>query len=581
MSSAAVMTAVVLSVVLMLLNRLQRAPDVVMWGGVAVLLIIPVPDPAGWQVGVIDARIRETGALNNVVQRLLGAPASQTAAQHRLVWPSAVMSGFLNNTPLVAMLLPAIDDWARRNGISVSKLLLPLSYAAILGGGCTLVGTSTNLIINGWLIDKLEHPGLGMFAISIVAVPIAIIGILFTVVAGRWLLVERKPVFSVDDDARHYTVEMMVERDGDLIGQSIEAAGLRGLPGLFLIEIDRDGEVLAAVSPNVRLRGGDRLVFAGVIDSVLDLQRMGGLGPATNQVFKLDEPRHNRALVEAVVSDTCPLVGKTIREGRFRTVYNAAVIAVARNNEKIGGKIGDIRLQAGDTLLLEARAGFAEQQRNRRDFYLVSKVDTTAPGDSAKAPLALGILVAMIASVAIGLLSMLQAGMAAATIMLVSRCCDATAVQRSIDWQVVLVIAAALGLGNAMESSGLADFLGSQLQSAVGDSPTLMLAAIYAFAMVLASVITAKAAAVLVLPMAVSAAAHLQVSYMPYVIAVMIASATSVATPMGYPTNLMVYGPGGYKFSDYVKMGVPLSLIIWAMAVYLIPMVWPFAGSSN
>ena len=599
-SGAAVITAAVLAVVLVLLNRVQRAPDVVLWGGLGMLMVIPVPDAAtGWQIGVLDARgalgglanegvatiavlfivaagMREAGALNWIVQKIVGTSGSQVAAQNRLVWPIALLSGFLNNTPLVAMLLPATDDWAKRNGMSVSKLLLPLSYASILGGACTMIGTSTNLIVNGWLIDKLEHPGLGMFSISIVVAPIAVVGIAVMLFTSRWLLMDRKPVFAAGDDARHYTVEMIVDGEGDLVGRSIEEAGLRGLPGLFLIEIDRDGEVLPAVSANVRLHSGDQLIFAGIIDSVIDLQKIAGLRPATDQVFKLDEPRHNRALVEAVVSNTCPLVGKTIKEGRFRTVYNAAVIAVARNGETIDRKIGNIRLRAGDTLLLETRASFAEQQRNRRDFYLVSKVADGSPVDSGKAPIAFTILIVMVLSVTLGLLSMLQAGMVAAGLMIISRCCDVSTAQRSVDWQVLLVIAAALGFGNALEVSGLASTLGDLLYDGFGSSPTLMLAAIYALAMILASLVTAKAAAVLVLPMAVAAAEQLQVSYMPYVIAVMIASSTSVATPIGYPTNLMVYGPGGYKFSDYIRMGVPLSLIIWAMAVYLIPMVWSF-----
>ncbi|MBT8447497.1 MAG: anion permease, partial [Gammaproteobacteria bacterium] len=573
--------------------------DVVMWGGVGLLALLPIPDGDGWRFGLLTAEdaleglanegiatiavlfvvavgLRETGALRLILQNLLGRPASTAAAQQRLLWPTAVLSAFLNNTPLVAMLLPVTDEWARRYSVSIGKLLMPLSFASILGGSCTLIGTSTNLIVNGWLIKELDHPGLSMFAITSVALPLALVGMAYIFACTRWLLPDRVPPIGGGEDVREYTIEMIVEAGGDLVGQTVEQAGLRGLPGLFLIEIDRESEVLPAVSGSVQLRGDDRLVFAGVVESVADLQKIRGLRPATNQVFKINEPRHNRALIEAVVSNTCPLIGLTVKEGRFRTQYNAAVIAVGRNGERIKRKVGDIRLRPGDTLLLEARSSFVEQQRNRRDFYLVSRVDDSAPPNYGKSRIALAILAAMVLLVTAGVLSMLKAGMLAGGLMIATGCCSATAARRGVDWQVLLVIAAALALGNAMQISGLADSLGHGLRLTFGQNPTVMLAAIYGLAMVLASVVTAKAGAVLMLPVAVSAAADLNVSPMPYIIAVMLASATTLATPIGYPTNLMVYGPGGYRFSDYLRFGGPLTVLLWAAAVVVIPYAWPF-----
>ena len=360
------------------------------------------------------------------------------------------------------------------------------------------------------------------------------------------------------------------------MSKSVEEAGLRGLPGLFLIEIDRRGEVLPAVSGNIRLEANDQLIFAGVVDSVVDLQRFTGLRPATDQVFKLDEPRRNRILVEAVVSNTCPLVGMTIREGRFRTIYNAAVIAVARNGERVKQKIGDITLRSGDTLLLEARPTFVDQQRNRRDFYLVSEAGRTANINHARSPYALLILAAIIGTVSTGLASMLQASLVGAMIVVASGCCNASIARRSIDWEILLVIAGAIGLGKAMEASGLASLLGTQVQSLFGTDPMIMLAAMFGLAMVLSALVTAKAGVVLMLPVALAAAERLEVNFMPYVVAVMLAGSMSVATPIGYPTNLMVYGPGGYRFSDYLRLGGPLSLLIWCLAVVLIPIAWPF-----
>jgi di/tricarboxylate transporter len=596
----AIVTAAILLAVLSTLIWTNRAPDFVIWGGVALLLVIPAGSTTGVSgLGVILPRdalaglandgvvtigclfivaagLRETGVMNWLVTHVFGKPKSLISAQHRLLWPTAIMSAFLNNTPLVAMLLPVTQDWAKRHSLSISMLLMPLSFASILGGACTLIGTSTNIIVNGWLIEETNHPGLGMFEITSVALPIAVVGIGCTILFSYWFLPERKPALQPTDDPREYVVEMIVDDGSELVGQTIEQAGLRGLPELYLIEIERDDELLAAVSADVELHAHDRLMFAGVVDSVVDLQRFNGLTPANDQIFKLDGSRHNRVLLEAVVSDSCPLLGSTIKEGRFRANYNAAVLAVARNGVRIRKKIGDIQLRAADTLLLEARPDFHEQQRNSRDFYLVSKVDGVARVNSRLAPVGLVILIAIVGSVTFGTISILQASLCGAIAMVASGCCSATVARQAIDWEVLLVIGGAIALGRAMEISGLATSIGSSVQQLFGSDPIILLAAIFALAMVLASTITAKAAAVLMLPIAMAAADELGVAFMPYVIAVMLASSMTVATPIGYPTNLMVYGPGGYRFTDYLRVGAPLSLIIWIMAIFLIPIAFPF-----
>lgn len=592
-------TALVVGLILVVLARAGRAPDFIIWGGLALLMVCPTPGPLGWQFGVITpqaafaglaneslatigalyvvaAGVRETGVLNWFARTLLGKPHSLTAAQHRLVWPTALLSGFFNNTPLVTMLMPVADDWARQHRFSASKLLMPLSFASILGGACTLIGTSTNLVVNGWLIDEMGAEGLGMFEVTRVALPIAIVGMLFMLFTSRWLLPERRAVFDHLDDAREYTVEVLVDQDGALVGKTVEEAGLRGLPGLFLIEIDRQEEVLPAVSGGIRLRSGDRLVFAGLLDSVVDLQKIPGLSAATDQIYKLGSDRHNRVLIEAVVSATCPVVGRTIKEGRFRTRYSAAVVAVARNGERLSGKLGDIRLNAGDTLLLEARPNFLEQQRNSRDFYLVSRLDRQTRFNSERAPVAGLIMLGLVGSVGLGVLPMSTAAVVAAAATVAFGCINASNARRAIDWEVLLVLGGALGLGHAMSSSGLAEILGNALQAGFGATPGLMLAATFVSAMLLACMVTAKAGAVLMLPIALAAAEELGVSFMPFAIAVMLGASFSLATPIGYPTNLMVMGPGGYRYMDFVRLGLPLSVLVTLMSVWLIPLVWPF-----
>ena len=599
MTIASIITLVVLISVFLVLILRGWSPDIILWTGVIILLVIPVEQGGDWQLGVLDSRdvlagfanegvmaiaalfivaagLRDTGFLQVISQYLLGNTRSIFSAQTRIIWPTAAISAFMNNTPVVAIMMPAIDEWARRNGLPISRLLIPLSYASILGGACTLIGTSSNLIINGWLISELGHPGLGMFEISKLGIPIALFGLSYILVTGRWLLEDRTPAIDPNDDARQYTVEMIVESNGALVGKTVGEAGLRGLNGLYLVEIDRDEEILVAVSSDIVLHDDDRLIFAGVIDSVVDLQKFRGLRPATNQIFKLNESRHQRHMIQAVVSNRCPLVGKSIREGKFRTNYNAAVIAVARSGDRINKKIGDIVLEVGDVLLLEARSNFLEQQRNRADFYLISKVDGAKFFDHKQTYISVSILVAMIIMVASSLITIFTGALMAAGLMIITGCCSADSARRSIDLETILVIVAALALGRAMEASGLATLLGQGLFNLLGDNPHLMLSAIFAVTMLLGNIVTAKAGGVLMLPIVISISGAMGISNLPLVIAVMMASATALATPIGYPTNVMIFGVGGYKFSDYLRMGIPLSIGIWLISTILIPVYWPF-----
>jgi di/tricarboxylate transporter len=348
------------------------------------------------------------------------------------------------------------------------------------------------------------------------------------------------------------------------------------LPGLFLAEIDRDGNSIPAVSPREVLRPGDRLLFVGVVESIVELQRIRGLVPATDDVFHLKTPRPQRCLIEAVVSNTCPLVGQTIRESRFRSTYNAVVVAVARNGQRLHQKIGDIEVHAGDVLLVEAHPSFADQHKNSRDFFLVSAVDQSNPRRHELALVAVGLLVAMVVLVSLGFVSMLVAAMVTAGLMIGLRCLSIDAARRSIDWEVLLAIAASFALGLALEKTGAAKMIAQSTIALGGGSPWVTLAIIYFVTLVVTELITNNAAAALMFPFALAIANSLEVSYLPFVIAVMMAASAGFATPIGYQTNLMVYGPGGYRFSDYLKVGIPLDLLVMAVTVILAPLVFPF-----
>ncbi|WP_295405310.1 SLC13 family permease [uncultured Thiocystis sp.] len=567
----------------------KLAADLVLVAGVTLLLFAGVLTPAEALAGlsnegmvtvavlyVVAAGLRETGAMAWLAQGVLGRPKTLARAQFRLMAPVMGMSAFLNNTPVVAMFLPAVNDWARRNRLPISKLLIPLSYAAILGGTCTLIGTSTNLVVNGLMIEHGGLPGLGMFDIAWVGVPSALLGMGYLVLFGRWLLPDRKPVISDLDDPREYTVEMLVEPASPLVGKTIEGAGLRHLPGMYLLELERDGEVLPAIAPHQRLQANDRLVFVGVVDSVLDLQRFRGLVPAGDQIFKLNVPRPERCLTEAVVSDSCPLIGKSIREGHFRNRYDAAVIAVARNGERIQGKIGNIVLRPGDTLLMEADPGFADRQHNSRDFFLVSRVPDSRPLRQNRALIAIAILAAMVLVVTLEWLPMLQASMAAAGLMLVTRCLNSGEARAAVDWKVLIAIAASFALGFALEKTGAARFVAENVVQLAQGDPWVTLAVVYLVTMLFTEIITNNAAAVLMFPIALSTSQALGVSFMPFAIAIMMAASASFSTPIGYQTNLMVYGPGGYRFSDYFRIGIPLNLLMAVLTITIAPLVWRF-----
>ncbi len=583
------LTVIVIGAVFLTLVLSTLPADFVFMGGLGLLLACGVLDvrdglegfssPGLVTVGVlyvVVSGLQETGGLSWISAHVLGLPKSGAGAQLRMMIPVAGLSAFLNNTPVVALFIPVISEWARRIRIQPSQLFIPLSYASIFGGICTLIGTSTNLVVNGMVQSRYGGRGLPLFEITKLGLPCALVGITYVMLAGRRFLPNRRSLESVFKNPREYTLEMRVAKDSPLVGRCIDAAGLRHLPGLFLAELMRGGQILSAVAPDEILCENDRLVFVGNIESVRTAYNLKGLVPATDQLFTLDAPRHERCLVEAVVSNTCPLVGKTIRDGQFRRHYNAVVIAVARNGERLCGKIGDMVLRPGDTLLVESHAGFIPRQRDSRDFYLVSAVEDSTPRRFEKAPLAFLVLLLMVAGAASGRISMLNAALIAAGMMLLLRCCTPSQARRSVEWHVLIVIAAALGLGKALESTGAAASIAGSLLGLTGSNPWMTLALVYAVTALFTEVITNNAAAALIFPIAMNTAERLGVNPMAFIICIMVAASASFASPIGYQTNLMVYGPGGYRFGDYFRFGAPLGMLVGVVAVTLAPLIWPF-----
>ena len=577
-----------LGTVLSALALTRVTADLILMAALAFLLITGILGPAQALAGfgnpgvitiatlyVVAAGLKETGAVQWIARRLLGHPKTETAAQLRMIAPTGLLSAFMNNTAVVAMFIPAIQDWAQRLGIPASKLLLPLSYAAILGGTCTLIGTSTNLVVDGMLQSRLGI-NLGLFELAWVGVPLLVVGGAFLVLVGHRLLPDRGGLSEELDQVREYGVEVEVESPGPLVGKTIAQAGLRALTYGYLTEIDRDGRLITAVEPDRTLQAGDKLYFVGAPECASELRRIQGLKPANGSVHKLEMENHQRCLVEVVLGPEFPALNKTIRDSRFRTRFNAVILSVSREGKRVPGKLGDITFRMGDTLLLEASHQFVEQYRFRRDFLLVSALNDSTPPDFRKAPRALGILAVMVLLSASGLLSILEAAFIAAGAMIVSGCLTASRARRSVDLPVLVVIAASFALGNAMTETGAAQWVAGLLLGWGPLTPWVALAMVYVLTAVFTEVITNNAAAVLMFPIAMAVSEQLGVSVLPFAIAVMFAASASFITPLGYQTNLMVYGPGRYQFTDYVRIGMPLSILVAGVAIGLIPMVWGF-----
>lgn len=583
----AILTLLTLAGVLLTLVLGSVSADLVLMSALSFLLVTGVIGPADALAGfgnpgvitiatlyVVAAGLKETGAIQWIARLLLGHPGTERGAQLRMIAPTGLLSGFMNNTAVVAMFIPAIQDWAQRLGIPASRLLLPLSYAAILGGTCTLIGTSTNLVVDG-LLQTERGVQLGLFELAWVGVPLLIIGGGFLVLLAPRMLPDRGGLTEELERVREYGVEVEV-MPGPLNGKTIAEAGLRALNYGYLTEIDRGGRLITAVEPDRTLQAGDKLYFVGAPECASELRRIHGLKPANGSVHKLAIENHQRCLVEVVLGPEFAALGSTIRDSRFRTRFNAVILSVSREGRRVPGKLGDITFQMGDTLLLEASQQFEEQYRFRRDFLLVSALNNSTPPDFHKAPRALAILAVMVLLSASGLLSIMEAAFLAAGAMIAGRCITASRARRSVDLPVLVVIASSFAMGNAMTETGAATWIAGALLNLGPLTPWVALAVVYLLTALFTELITNNAAAVLMFPIALAVSDQLGVNFLPFAIAVIFAASASFITPLGYQTNLMVYGPGRYRFTDYMRLGVPLSILVAAVVLTLIPVVWAF-----
>ena len=569
------------------LVRKPHAADAVVLGCLAILLLTGsvsvqsglagFANPGVIAIGtlfVVAAGLRDSGAMHLLGTRLLRPPKSERHAQWLVSGPVGLLSSFVNNTPLVALYLPMVRDWADRHGLSASRLLMPLSFAAIAGGTVSLLGSATNLVANSALrAHAPESPGLGFLEQAWIGVPLLISVLVYVQLMGRRLVIRKPPVERLSD-ARRYSLEMLIDPGGPLDGRSVAQAGLRQLAGLYLSEIIRGEQLIAPVRPTTVLQGADRLVFFGDPSNIGDLLRIAGISPPSDKLFSLEKGSRSRHLAEAVISTRSPLVGNRVRDSAFRESYNAAIIAVSRDGEEIPGRIGDIVFEPGDTLILDCSPGFADRWSNSRDFLLVRSLDGDQVPVRRRPWLALGATAAMVLGNAIGLWTVLQGALLAAAAMVLARCTTLVKARQSVDWSMLLVIAGAIGIGNSLAENGLLEPVANAVIAAAGDQPRLVVLAIFVVAAGVTTLVSNAAAVALTMPLALAAGGAAGLSAHAVTITVIVGCSASFATPMAYQTNLMVMGPGGYTVGDFLRFGAPLVVVFGLLATWLIPLLY-------
>ncbi|MBM4761863.1 SLC13 family permease [Bacillus sp. B15-48] len=579
---------VVIGMLICLLKEVAR-PDFIVFCALAVLLLTGILSPSDALRGfsnegmltvallfIVAGAVKQSGILNQVVKRALGSGANERKSLLQLMLPTSALSAFLNNTPIVVMFTPIVRKWCKERKISPSKFLIPLSYATIFGGTLTLIGTSTNLVIHGFM---LEHgmSGFSMFQLAIVSLPAGLLGIFYMVTIGyKRLPARRTSEEAFDESSREFLSEAVVEPNSVLAGKTIEEAGLRSLQGLYLIEIVRNGERTAPVASYKKLKENDRLIFTGMLSTIVELQNIKGLRVETGTTINLDGLQNGSAsLVEAIVSHQSPLIQKTAKESRFRSKYDAGIVAVHRNDERINSKVGDIKLKAGDTLLLLANKDFTNRWCNSKDFYLISQIEDPEIIDSRKSMIVVVTIVIMILLAAFNVLSMFKAAMLAVIALFLTRAVSFEAAKKYIQFDVLLLISCAIGIGIALDQTGAAGLIANYfVQITKGAGVIGAIIVVHALTTIFTEIITNNAAAVLMFPVSLAIANQLAVDPMAFFVTIAIAASASFATPIGYQANLIVYGPGGYRFSDYLKVGIPLNILYLIVTAIIVYFVW-------
>ena len=521
---------------------------------------------------VVVAGLTHTGVLQWIVKNLLGQPSSYGKAVVRLMLPVAALSSFLSNTTVVAMFVGIVKMWSKKLGISPSKLLIPLSYASGMGGVCTLIGTPPNLIISGLYADETGKT-MNVLATTIPGLFCLFVGVL-SIIAMRKLLPNRKTPESAFEDTSEYTVELLVPSDNPCVGKTLGEAGLFHVNGGSLLEIFHFDEVPTPVTEGEFILGGDRLVYAGQIADILELKNSHGLVSADHHVFSLDEVDSHRQLRTAYVTFGSNLIGSTIAKRSFEKKNNMTLVAVARRGDRIDQSPRDVVLQAGDTLLFECppRMNVDTDQLSSQLHFFDSDQVVNLDGKTLVSTV---IMIAMVVLSALNVMPLLQCAFIAAAAMLVMGCCTPDQAMKSVNWDILMVFACSVVLGVAIQQTGIAERMATGILDVCGTNPLVVMTAICFVGTFLTEFISNTAAGAIFFPVMYETAEKLGYDPYPFLIALMISVSSSFATPIGSPTHMLVYGPGGYRFSDFMRIGLLMNIIILAANILIVNIVYP------
>ena len=559
--------------------------DLVFLGAIGVLFVTGVLDAkdafSGFSstsvvtVGVlfvVVAGLTHTGVLQWIVKHLLGTPGSYSKAVTRLMLPVAVLSSFLSNTTVVTLFVGIVKMWAKKLGVSPSKLLIPLSYASGMGGVCTLIGTPPNLIISGLYEDK-TGVAMNILTTTIPGLFCLAVGVL-SVIAMRRLLPDRKAPENAFESTGDYTVELLVPSDNPYIGQSLSEAGFFHVNGGSLIEMYHFDDVPSPVTEDEPIMGGDHLIYAGQVDEILEMAKHHRLVSSDHHVFSMSEIDQNRSLRTAYVDFGSNLIGKAIGSSSFEKDNNVVLAAVARRGERIKEAPRNVVLQAGDTLLLVCPKGFnvnTSSMRNALHFFDSSDVPNIGRGTLVST----AIMIAMVALSAFGVMPLLQCAFLAAAAMLICRCCNIEQAMRAINWDILMVFAGSAVLGLAIQKTGIAEWLANGILDVCGTNPIVVMTAVCFVGTFITEFISNTAAGAMFFPIMYEAAEKLGYEPFPFLVALMVSVSSSFATPIGSPTHMLVYGPGGYRFSDFMRIGLLMNIIILAANIFIVNVVYP------